>query len=113
MIVKIDIPPKVLWALSERAEREGVTVGDLLVSAATDPPPMPVSIPTTETTHDRVRRLWSEGACDADIAAALHMSSHRVAKVRQGMKLPANRRFKPEAQAARLAARNQAEKRSA
>lgn len=110
MIVKVEIPPKELWALTERAEREGVTVGELLLAAATAVGPT-----GTETTHDRVRKLWAEGLCDADIAAHLHMTTQAVSGVRQGMKLRAHKRFKPTAEAARSAAykQHQAEKRSA
>lgn len=112
MIVEVNVPPKVLWALTDEAERMGVTVGELLLAAATTEQPMG---PLTETTHDRVIRLWRQGLCDADIAARLHMTNQAVSKVRQGMKLPANRRLRPTAEAIRLAAykQHQAEKRSA
>lgn len=113
MIVKVDIPPRELWALSAKAEREGVTVGDLLLAAATSGDAM--QEPGTETTRQRVRQLWSQGLCDADIAAEMRITTRRVAVSRQGMKLPANRRFKPTAEAARSAAnkQHQAEKRQA
>lgn len=114
MIVKVDVPPKVLWALSEKAEREGVTVSDLLVTAATSPAARTTYIPPNETTHERrVRELWQTGLCDADIGNDLGITAAAVGRVRRKFKLPANRRSSPTAQAARLAAQHQAEKRSA
>lgn len=107
MIVKLDIPPKLLWSLSEEAEREGVTVAALLLNAATRPKITAITtddLATVVSSHDKtIHGLWKQGLCDADIATELNITTSQVARVRQGMKLPAHRRFSPEAQEARLA----------
>lgn len=86
MKVIIDLDPRDVWAIQERAEREGVSPGDV-VRAELE------SRRNAARVRDRVAELHGTGMCDADIAAALSYLPGTVATIRRGLGLPANRRY--------------------
>jgi hypothetical protein len=85
--VKVDIEPRLLWALEERATREGITLPQLLLGAAV------ARFKPQQSTADRVKALWDRNFPDADIAEQLHITPGYVAGVRRDMGLPAHRRY--------------------
>lgn len=87
MKVQVDLNPRDLWRLEERAEHEGVTLSAYLSDLIASRERPGVSTP------DRVRDLWREGLCDADISVRVKCRPGYVAVVRRSLGLPANRRF--------------------
>jgi hypothetical protein len=86
--VQVDLNPRDLWQLEERAERDGMTLPELLAEMVTSHERPSLS------TSDRVRELWRDGMCDADMAVRLRFAPGYVALVRRSLGLPANKRFK-------------------
>ncbi|MGG7450578.1 hypothetical protein ACQ3HE_06775 [Plantibacter auratus] len=85
--MKVDIDPKVWWALEDRAEASGLTLEQFLTVAA-------ASYEPTMTTPQKVRALWEQGKCDADIAGEMKVAPASVAAVRRQLGLPANKRYR-------------------
>ena len=69
--MKVDIDPKVWWALEDRAEASGLTLEQFLTVAA-------ASYEPTMTTPQKVRALWEQGKCDAE--GPMH---HRMSPVKR------------------------------
>lgn len=84
MKVTIELDPKDWWHLAERAEAAGVPLADFVKQRIAGRP---------EGTKGRVRDLWAEGLCDADVASALDIELRTAKNVRLGLGLPANRRY--------------------
>lgn len=91
MKVTIDVPDAVFWAAAAKAEVFGQRVDeyavDLLVTAAASRSPVQ---------HDPILRLWRDGLADAEIGALLNATNATVARRRQALGLPANRRRRSE-----------------
>jgi hypothetical protein len=97
MRVTVDMDPRDVWRLQERAEREGVTPGEVLRDELA---PRRSALEF----HDRVRARVRAGMCDADIAEELGRAPGTIAEVRRGLGLKANRRYQKTAAAGRRTA---------
>lgn len=115
MIVKVDLPPKMVWAISKKAESRGVSFSEMLVAVMLDvgskapaepeeTPPPTVVVEKETTIHRRLRQLWRLSFSDADIAAEMGVTPGAVGRLRREMHLPANRRSVHTREAARRAA---------
>ena len=87
MRIMVDLDPRDVWRIQERAERLGVTPGQVLRGELE-------SRRNAANVRERVRALVVSGACDADIAGELSYTPGRVAKIRRELGLPANRRYR-------------------
>lgn len=85
MKMMADLTPRTVWAVAETAERLGLSNSDVLE--------MRLSGLRRLSTSDRVRELHARNFCDADIADELGYLVGRVASIRRGLGLPANRRY--------------------
>lgn len=86
MRVMVDLDPRDVWRIQETAERLGVQPGDVLRDEL-------ATKRTFVAVRERVRQLVADGACDADIAAAMSYTPGRIAEIRRGLGLPANPRY--------------------
>jgi hypothetical protein len=86
MKVTVDLDPRDVWRIQEKAEQLGVRPGDVLRDEIT-------LQRRSRDMREKVRELVKAGLCDADIAARLHYSNGWVADTRRGLGLPANRRY--------------------
>ncbi|RLK47638.1 hypothetical protein [Microbacterium telephonicum] len=87
MKVTVDLDPKDVWRIQDRAEREGITPGQALRNEL-------APRRTTLEYRDRVRARVLAGLCDADIATELNRTPGEIARVRRGEGLPANPRYR-------------------
>ena len=86
MRVMVDMDPRDVWRIQAEAERRGVSPGDVLrevVATRRDAAVM----------RERVRGMVVDGMCDADIAEEFRVPPGRIAVIRRGLGLPANRRY--------------------
>lgn len=86
MRVTVEIPDRIGWALTDRAEARGMNLGDLIgrmVVRAWTPTPDG----RAPTMRDRVEREWSKGAPDAVIAHRLGEPLESVRVARRSLKL--------------------------
>ena len=84
MKVSIDLDPRTVWAVTETAERLGITNSELLEQRLSGL--RRLSIP------ERVRDLHARNFSDADMADELGYLVGRVAEIRRKLGLPPNRR---------------------
>jgi hypothetical protein len=87
MRVIVDLDPRDVWRIQEQAERQGVLPGDVL---RRDLDKMRRRLDVTR----RVKDMTERGFCDADIAERLGYTVGRIAEIRRGLSLPANRRYR-------------------
>jgi hypothetical protein len=87
MRVMVDLDPRDVWRIQEKAERLGTTPGDVL---RRDLDRMRRRLDVTR----RVKEMTERGFCDADMAAQLGYTPGRIAEIRRGLGLPANRRYR-------------------
>ena len=87
MKIMVDMDPRDVWRIQEKAERAGVTPGDVL-RAELEPRRGVLEL------RDRVRARVLAGMCDADIAAELRLVNQTVAAIRRGQGLRANPRYR-------------------
>ena len=87
MKVTVDLDPRDVWRIQEKADKAGVRPGDVLreeLGARRD----------VIQFHNRVRARVLAGMCDADIATELRMGVTAIRDIRQKhLRLPANRRY--------------------
>lgn len=88
MRVIVDLDPRDVWRIQEKAERAGVTPGDVLRDEL-------ASRRYGRELRVAVRQRVLAKYCDADIAAELGYAPGYIAKLRRGMGLPANPRQRP------------------
>lgn len=86
MKVVVDLDPRDVWRIQEKAERAQVKPGDVLRDE------LAVRRNAADV-RDRIRSLVAEAMCDADIAAELHYTPGRVAEIRRSLGLKANPRY--------------------
>lgn len=84
MRVSFDMDPRDVWEIQERAEKLGVTPGEVMRMDRARLRPVQ-DLPLA------VRGRVLAGLCDADIAAELNETNACVATVRRSLGLPANR----------------------
>lgn len=84
MELKIDVPDREFWFLSEMAEKFGVRVSDMIRFSA--------SRAKGATQDDLIRAFWQAGLPDADIADRMGLLNYQVKDRRLAMNLPANKR---------------------
>ncbi|WIE55388.1 hypothetical protein [Curtobacterium sp. MCBD17_003] len=87
MRVVVEVPERVLFALTDRAEDADLTVAEYLLRAGL------TIAGVTESRQSTVARLQSLGLSDAAIAQHLNTTTTAVASMRRQLHLPANRRF--------------------
>lgn len=96
MLLKVDLDPKTIWRIEERAEFNECTVAEYLVQVAEHGVAAPRSWRTTEQqgaeTRSRVGALHAEGFTDAEIAARVGRVREHVASVRRKLGLKPNKR---------------------
>lgn len=85
MKIHADLDPKTVWAVTETAERLGISNSELLERR--------LAGLRYKSTPQRIRELHARRFCDADIAAELSVTVGYVADVRRRLRLPANRRY--------------------
>ncbi|WP_298745290.1 hypothetical protein [uncultured Microbacterium sp.] len=85
MKITVDLDPRDIWRIQERAEREGITPGQILRDELT-------TKRTALERRTRIRARVLAGMCDADIAKELDTTNQHVAAIRRSEGLPANRR---------------------
>jgi hypothetical protein len=86
MRVTVEIPDRIGWALTDRAEARGINLGGLIgrmVVRAWTPTPGG----SAPTMRDRVEREWSKGAPDAVIAHRLGEPVESVRVARRSLNL--------------------------
>lgn len=86
MKVVVDMDPRDVWLIQDRAERFGVTSGEVLRDVLAKDRNMLEQ-------RRRIRLAVIEGKCDADIAAEMGLTNQTVSTIRRGFGLPANRRY--------------------
>lgn len=86
MKVMVDLEPRDVWRIQERAETLGVTPGEVLRDEL-------AQRRTGRDLRDAIRERVKAGMCDADIAAEFRMTTAAVSYQRRGLGLPANRRY--------------------
>lgn len=84
--VRVKLHPRDVWEIQEKAEKKGVTPGQVVRAAL-------YKSRSRLERETRVRSRVLAGLCDADIGLELGMTVGQVASMRRGMGLPANRRF--------------------
>lgn len=82
--LKIDVPDREFWFLSEMAEKFGVRVSDMVRFSAVRA--------KGATQDDLIRAFWQAGLPDADIADRMGLVNNQVQQRRRAMNLPANKR---------------------
>jgi uncharacterized protein YjcR len=82
--LKINIPDREFWFLSEMAEKFGVKVSDMVRFTAARAKDV--------TQDDIIQALWRAGLPDADIADRMGLVNNTVKDRRRYMGLPANKR---------------------
>jgi len=87
MKIVLDLDPRDVWAIQEKAERLGITPGQVLRDERTQRR-------NTDHYRDRVRARVLAGLCDADIAGELNRTPGEIARVRRAAGLPANPRYR-------------------
>ena len=85
MKIMVDLDPRDVWRIQERAEREGITPGQVLRNGLAQKR-------STLERRNRIRARVLAGMCDADIAKELDTTNQHVAAIRRSEGLPANRR---------------------
>lgn len=90
--MKLDLHPKVVWAMDELAEKRGVSVADLVTEAVL--PKMRKPSLVGEKTRADVVRLHGEGLTDIQIAARLGRVPEHVARLRRAAGLKPNKKGK-------------------
>lgn len=93
MLVEVDLDPRIVDVLRDRAAAWRVPF-DVVVNDALSGLRGGRNLRAQPLLRDSVRERVEAGACDADIAAALHTTVAHVGRVRRGLGLPANRRFR-------------------
>ena len=86
MKILLDLDPRDVWRIQERAARLGITPGDVLRDDL-------ISTRKGRESRDAVMNRVLGGMCDADIAAELRMTPGHVATVRRRIGLAANPRY--------------------
>lgn len=86
MRVMVDLPARDVWRIQEKAERAGVTSGQVLRDELT-------VARTAKEAREQIRQRVLAGMCDADIATELHYVPGTVAGIRRSLGLRANPRY--------------------
>lgn len=86
MRIMVDLDPKDVWRIQERAEKLGVRPGDVLRDEL-------ATRRAGRDLRDAIGERVKAGMCDADIAAEFRMTPAAVKYQRRGLGLPANRRY--------------------
>lgn len=86
MEVRFKLDPRDVWAIQERAERFGVTPGELLRDALGQRREQ-------AAVRDRVRDAVNAGKCDADIGTDMGYPVGRIATIRRELGLKPNPRY--------------------
>lgn len=90
MIVKVELDPKLVWRLTDEAEKSGMSLpaylADLVVLKAPTAP-----VPRSQRQQDIVR-LHAEGLSDVEIAERLECVRAYVVQIRRRHGLKPNRR---------------------
>jgi hypothetical protein len=84
----VDLDPRDVWRIQEKAERLGVLPGEVLRDEL-------ARKRAGRELREVVRQRVMAGMCDADIADEIGHAPGYVAELRRGMGLPANRRRRP------------------
>lgn len=84
MKIQVDMDPRDVWRITERAEREHTTPGEVLRE-------MLATRRGGLELRNRVRSRVLAGMCDADIGIELGYPVGTIATIRRGEGLPANR----------------------
>lgn len=87
MKILIDLDPRDVWDIQEKAERLGITPGQVVRDER-------ATRRNTDEYRARVRSRVLAGLCDADIAAELGRTPGEIARVRRGERLKANPRYR-------------------
>ena len=87
MKVMVDLDPRDVWRLQEQAERLGVSPGDILRRDLD-------RLRRRVEVSRRVKDLTERGFCDADMAERLGYTVGRIAEIRRGLGLAANKRYR-------------------
>lgn len=90
MKILVDLDPRDVWRIQERAERAGVTPGDVLRDDL-------ARRRHGRELRDAVKERVKAGMCDADIGIELGLPVGRVAEIRRGHGLAANKRYRRSA----------------
>lgn len=89
MIVKLDLDPRVVWRLSEIAERRGVTES-VVVAELVGTRPRTARQDAGEVTRKKVIELHAAGLSDREIALSVGRVVEHVSRVRKAAGLPRN-----------------------
>lgn len=87
MKIQVDLEPRDVWRIQEKAERLGITPGEVLRGELAE-------TKRGRDARDVIRQSVADGLCDADIAAELRATVGHVASVRRSLGLPANHRYR-------------------
>ena len=85
MKVSIELDPRTVWAVTETAEKLGISNSELLEQR--------LSGLRRKTIPERVREVHARGFCDADIADELGYLVGTVGTIRRRLDLAPNRRY--------------------
>ena len=83
----VDLDPRDVWRIQEQAERLGVSPGDILRRDLD-------RLRRRVEVSRRVKDLTERGFCDADMAERLGYTVGRIAEIRRGLGLAANKRYR-------------------
>lgn len=87
MRVVIELDPREVWRIQEQAEQLGVSPGAVFRRELD-------RLRRRVDVTRRVKDLTERGFCDADIAERLGYTPGRIAQIRRGLGLQANKRYR-------------------
>lgn len=98
MNVTVRLDPQVLWKLTEKANRRGMTLKEFAADVLEQQlPKAQKRQAAARATEERIRVLHGEGFTDAEMAAQVDRVQEHVARLRRSMGLKANRKRKEAA----------------
>ena len=95
MILKVDLDPKLVWKLGEVAEKNGVTVDQLVAGVLVNRLQLRRMTPRKPERQARIVELHGEGFTDVEIAEQLECVREYVVQIRRRHGLKPNRKKVP------------------
>ena len=95
MILKVDIDPKLIWRLGELADKNGVTVDQIVSGVLVNRLQLRKVTPRKPERQTRIVELHGEGFTDVEIAERLECVREYVVQIRRRHGLKPNRKKVP------------------
>jgi DNA-directed RNA polymerase specialized sigma24 family protein len=95
VILKVDLDPKLIWRLGELAEKNSVTVDQLVAGVLVNRLQLRRATPRRPERQARIVELHGEGFTDVEIAERLECVREYVVQIRRRHGLKPNRKKVP------------------